>query len=68
MKRTNIKLNVAKVELALQILHKNQSWLAEQIGCSRQLLSYWMKKKAVNGIIPIAKAIGLEPIELLILE
>ena len=53
-----MELHVEKVRSELARIGKNQSDLAEMMGVSRALVSYWFKAKKVTHVQRIADALG----------
>ena len=60
-----MELNTDKIKKELKRLGKNQTWLADQAGMSRQLLSYVLINKALTGATPIGRALDIEPRDLI---
>jgi len=60
-----MELNITKIKQELERLGKNQSWLAAKMKCSRQLLFYMVKSKKITHAERIAKALNLDPRDLI---
>ncbi len=63
MKR--LQLNTKKILLELDRLGQNRSWLARQMGISRQALSKTMTDKPITQAEKIGTALGIEPRDLI---
>ena len=59
-----MKLKIEKIAKELKRLNKTSYWLAQEIGTSRQLVSYWLNTGSLAGIERIAKALELNPRDL----
>lgn len=53
-----MKLNTDKIKNELSRLGKSVSWLAREIGTSRQRVFYWLNTESLSGADLIAKALG----------
>ncbi len=60
-----MELNVEKIKVELKRIGKNQSWLAKEMGVARQYLSYIFKHKPITQAERIAKALNLDPKDLI---
>jgi len=60
-----MKLNTNKIKQELKRLGKSQSWLATKMKVSRQLLFYMIKSKKITHAERIAKALNLDPRDLI---
>ena len=60
-----MELNIDKITKELKRLDKTPYWLANKIGTSKQLVGYWMRTKSLSGAEKIAKALGLDPRDLI---
>lgn len=60
-----MKLNVVKIKKELKRLGKTDSWLAEEINTSKQLVGYWLHTRSLAGTERIAKALNLDPRDLI---
>ena len=60
-----MKLNTTKIRKMLSQAGRNQAWLANKMGISRQLMSYRLRSEHVNHVDLIAKAMGVKPKDLL---
>ena len=56
-----MKLDTIKINKKLKRLRKNQQWLSEKTGVSRQLISYWLTNRSLAGAERLAKALGVKP-------
>ena len=61
-----MELNINKINRELKRLDKTAYWLAREAGVSKQLVSYWFRTKSLSGAERIAKALDLDPKDLLI--
>lgn len=61
-----MKLNTEKINKELKRLNKSSYWLAREIGTSKQLVAYWLRSKSLSGVDRIAKALGINPRDLII--
>lgn len=57
--KDTMKLNIIKIKARLKRLRRNQSWLADAMGISKQLLSHRLKSEKIVFAEDIAKAIGV---------
>ena len=62
----NMKLNTTKIKNELERIGHTQSWLADKMNISRQLLSYMVRSKKITHAERIGKALGIEPKDLII--
>ena len=60
-----LELNVEKIKAELARMERNQSWLARKMNISRQLLSYKIRSKKITHAERIAKALNLNPRDLI---
>ena len=60
-----IKLNVKKIRKELKRLHWTQVDLAKEAGVKKQAVWYWLRYKSVRGAGPIAKALSVDPKDLI---
>ena len=60
-----MELYVQKIKKELKRLKRNQSWLSKKMGISRQLLSYMITSKKITHAERIAKALDMEPKDLI---
>ena len=60
-----MELNVDKITKELRRIDKTQYWLAEEINTSKQLVGYWLRTKSLAGAERIAKALNLNPRDLI---
>ena len=60
-----MELNIKKIKVELKRLKQNQSWLSREMKISRQLLSYMMQSKKITHAERIAKALGMNPRDLI---
>ena len=60
-----MELNTQKIKKELKRLKRNQSWLSKKMGISRQLLSYMITSKKITHAERIAKALDMEPKDLI---
>jgi len=63
-----MKLNVSKIKDRLWEMRKTTGWLVQEAGISRQMLSYYFRTGSVAGVIDIAKALDLDPKDLIVFE
>jgi len=63
--RQTIKIDTDKIKNELKRRNKTQYWLSEEIGASKQLVSYWLRTKSIAGAERIAKALDMEPKDLI---
>ncbi len=61
-----MKLNIQKIKKELERLSQNQTWLAKKMDISRQLLSYMIRSEKITHAEKIAKALNLDPRDLII--
>lgn len=61
-----MKLNVIKIKKELKRLGKTDSWLAKESSTSKQLVGYWLRTKSLAGVEKIARALEIEPRDLII--
>ena len=61
-----MKLNIDKIQKELDRINKTQYWLAKEIGTSKQLVAYWFKTQGLSGAERIAKALGMDPRDLIL--
>ena len=61
-----MELYVQKIKKELKRLKRNQSWLSRKMGISRQLLSYMITSKKITHAERIAKALGMNPRDLIL--
>lgn len=61
-----MQLNVEKVKAELARMERNQSWLARKMDVSKQLLSYMILSKKITHADRIAKALNLNPRDLVL--
>jgi hypothetical protein len=62
-----MKLNVEKIKAELLRIEKTQTWLADQMGCTRQAVT-WLFTKNVRSFEPverIAKVLNMDPKDLI---
>jgi len=60
-----MELHIQKIKKELKRLNRNQSWLSKKMGISRQLLSYMITSKKITHAERIAKALDMEPKDLI---
>ncbi|MDO9463727.1 MAG: hypothetical protein Q7J67_00255 [bacterium] len=60
-----MELNTLKIKQELERLGENQAWLANKMKVSRQLLFYMIKSKKITHAEKIAKALNLDPRDLI---
>ena len=60
-----MELNTQKVENELKRIGKSHSWLAKKMGIARQYVSYIFKTKPITQAERIAKALNLDPKDLI---
>lgn len=60
-----MELNTDKILRELKRLEKTVYWLAQEIGTSRQLVTYWLQEKSLRGADKIAKVFDIDPKELI---
>ena len=60
-----MELNISKIKKELKRIGKNQTWLSAKISTSKQLVSYWLRTKSIAGAERIAKALDMEPKDLI---
>ena len=63
-----MKLNIRKIELELNRIGKNWFWLASEIypeKYSWNKVKYWRTKASIRGAVPIGRALGLDPKDLI---
>jgi len=63
--KSTMKMDTTKIKQELERLGKNQSWLANKMNVSRQLLFYMVKSKKITHAERIAKALNLDPRDLI---
>jgi len=61
-----MELNVKKIKDELLRLGKNQTWLAKKMDISKQGLSYKLLSKKITHAEKIAKALNLNPRDLIL--
>ena len=61
-----MELNTNKIKNELKRVKQNQTWLASKMNVSRQLLSYMILSKKITHAERIAKALNLNPRDLII--
>jgi hypothetical protein len=60
-----MELNTQKIKNELKRVKQNQTWLANKMNVSRQLLSYMILSKKITHAERIAKALNLDPRDLI---
>ena len=60
-----MKLNIDKIKNELNRIDKNQSWLAEQLGVSRQRVSAIFSMASLRNAERIGKVLEIEPRDLI---
>lgn len=55
-----MRLDVKKIRTELKRIKKNDSWLANKLGISRQLLSYRLKSEKVTHVYSFASILGMD--------
>jgi len=60
-----MELNTYKIRKELKRLKKTQGWLADKMKISKQLLSYRLNSKRITHAEGIAKALGINPRDLI---
>lgn len=60
-----MKLNTEKIINELSRVSKTQSWLANQLGITRQYISYILKKRPITWADRIAKILNMNPRDLI---
>ena len=60
-----MQLNVQKIKKELKRVKQNQTWLANKMNVSRQLLSYMIISKKITHAERIAKGLNLNPRDLI---
>ena len=60
-----MKLNTEKIYKELNRLNRTIYWLAQEIGTSKQLVSYWLQKESLSGADRIAKVFDMDPKDLI---
>ena len=60
-----MELNTQKIKKELYRLKQNQTWRANKMKVSRQLLSYMILSKKITHAERIAKALNLDPRDLI---
>jgi len=63
-----MKLNIVKLKKILKDKGVNQTWLADEMGSSRQNVSKWFvypEKISLAGITAIANVVDVDPKELI---
>jgi len=61
-----LKLNTKKVKSELARIDRTQTWLAEQIGTTRQSVSEMLRNGSVKAAEKIGHVLGIEPKDLII--
>lgn len=54
------QLDTAKIKRLLKIHNKNKSWLARQLGMTRQGIHYHLESRSLKSADKIAKVFGLK--------
>ena len=62
---STMKLNTDKIKSELERIEKNQSWLAEQLGVSRQRVSSILKWASLKNAERIGEVLGINPRDLI---
>ena len=60
------ELNVTRLRVELAKIDKNYSWLAEQMGVTRQYIHSEIKKRSVSRVEDFAKILGVDEEDLTI--
>lgn len=60
-----MELNIEKIKAELARMERNQTWLSRKMDVSKQLLSYMLLSKKITHAERIAKALNLNPRDLI---